>query len=136
MFEEVDELLVSIREKQEVDDYLERNIYPERLRVNKNIKYMPPINQKDIPEVTCEDITPYINYVMNKLNSVDNLICSLKTSMHNSCESCPICMSDINDTNIVVPSCGHKTCIRCFTSNLIQNKHTGNLCSICRCAII
>lgn len=136
MFEEVDKLIVSLREKQEMKDYVERNIYPERLQFNHKIKYLPPIIEKYIPDVQCDDVTPYVNSVMNKLNKVDDLICSLNTSMQNSSDSCPICLCEITDTNIVIPSCGHKTCIRCFTINLSQNKHTGNLCSICRSPII
>jgi hypothetical protein len=136
MFEEVDKLIVSLREEQEMKDYLERNIYPERLIVNHTIKYIPPIIEKDIPDIQCDDLTPYYDSVKNKLNIIDNLIYSLKSSIQDTCETCPICICEITDTNVMIPSCGHKTCIRCFTSNLIQNKHTGNLCSICRSVIV
>jgi hypothetical protein len=119
-------------------DYLERNIYPERLKNNFVYKHIPPINETSIPDIQYEEKENHSYYldIKNKLNTIDNLIYSLNNVVDNSHETCPICICQINDTNIIIPSCGHKTCIGCFVSNLAHNKHTGNLCSICRNSIV
>jgi hypothetical protein len=49
---------------------------------------------------------------------------------------CPICLCDLERTNIVIPRCKHTICIGCYTRNIILNTHTGNKCSICRECII
>lgn len=51
-------------------------------------------------------------------------------------DDCPICLCKLANTNIVIPKCNHKICIRCFTNNLRSNSYTGNLCSICRETIV
>lgn len=136
MFEEVDKLIRRYKEEQELKDFLERNIYPERLKSRHVYKHIPPIHNSHFLDISHEDSTLHCSYIIDKLNKVDNLIHSLKNQIHNSSETCPICICEINNTNIIVPSCGHKTCIGCFVSNLAHNKHTGHLCSICRTAII
>uniref|UniRef100_A0A6C0AWS7 RING-type domain-containing protein n=1 Tax=viral metagenome TaxID=1070528 RepID=A0A6C0AWS7_9ZZZZ len=139
MFEEVDKLILRCKEEQEMKDYLERNIYPERLKNNFVYKHIPPIQETHLPDIQYiekEDNNSYYLDIKNKLNTIDNLIYSLNNVVDNSHETCPICICEINDTNIIIPSCGHKTCIGCFVSNLSYNKHTGNLCSICRTSII
>ena len=138
MFEEVDKLILRCKEEQEMKDYLERNIYPERLKNNFVYKHIPPISESSIPDIQYEEKenNSYYLHIKNKLNTIDNLIYSLNNVVDNSLETCPICICHITDTNIIVPSCGHKTCIGCFVSNLSYNKHTGNLCSICRTSII
>ena len=136
MFEEVDRLILRCKEEQEIKDYLERNIYPERLKNKHVYKPIPPIHKSPLPDIPYEDSSVYYLHIKNKLNNIDNLIYSLNNQINNSSETCPICICEINNTNIIIPSCGHKTCIGCFVSNLSQNKYTGNLCSICRTAII
>jgi hypothetical protein len=138
MFEEVDKFILRCKEEQEMKDYLERNIYPERLKNKYIYKHIPPIYEISIPDIQYEenDNHSYYSNIKNKLNIIDNLIYSLNNVIDNSHEICPICICDINNTNIIIPSCGHKTCIGCFVSNLTHNKHTGNLCSICRTSIV
>ena len=136
MFEEVDRLILRCKEEQEIKDYLERNIYPERLKNKHVYKPIPPIHKSPLPDIPYEDSSVYYLHIKNKLNNIDNLIYSLNNQINNSSETCQICICEINNTNIIIPSCGHKTCIGCFVSNLSQNKYTGNLCSICRTAII
>ena len=45
---------------------------------------------------------------------------------------CPICLTQLGDTNCVIPDCGHKTCIPCFIKNIKYNKQTGDCCVLCR----
>ena len=137
MLEEVDKLILRCKEEQEMKDFLEKNIYPTRTRDKYIYKDVPPIRESPLPDIPIQNETPFYSHIQNKLNNIDNLIYSLKTKMnHSPPESCPICICDINDTNIIIPSCGHKTCIHCFVSNLTHNKHTGHLCSVCRTTIV
>lgn len=137
MFEEIDKLILRCKEEQEMKDFLERNIYPERLKSKYVYKDIPPIRETPLPDIkSYEESAPYYLYIKNKLNNIENLIYSLKNQIKPTTETCPICICEINNTNIIIPSCGHKTCIGCFVSNLSQNKHTGHLCSICRTTIV
>ena len=134
MFEEVDNLILRYKEEQEMKDFLERNIYPERLKTKHIYKDVPPIPESSIVDIIPhEETTSHYLDIKNKLNNLENLIYSLKDQMS---DTCPICICEINNTNIMIPSCVHKTCIRCFVSNLCQNFHTGNLCSVCRATIV
>jgi hypothetical protein len=45
---------------------------------------------------------------------------------------CPICFTQLGDTNCVIPLCGHKTCIPCFIQNIKYNQQTGDCCVLCR----
>jgi hypothetical protein len=137
MFEEVDKLILRCKEEQEMKDFLEKNIYPERLKTKHVYKDIPPIRETPLPDnIPNEESDPYYLHIKNKLNNIENLMCSLKTQINHSTDTCPICICEINNTNIIIPSCGHKTCIGCFVSNLSHNKHTGHLCSICRIPIV
>ena len=136
MFEEIDKLLNVLKEKQELDDYINNNIYPERFLPRK-IKYIPPIKETIFPEIVLEDISSYYLDIKKKIENVNDVIISLKNkSIFDDIETCPICIKELNDTNIIIPQCGHKTCIQCFVSNLQKNRSTGHLCSLCRMNII
>ena len=50
--------------------------------------------------------------------------------------TCPICMESCEMNNYLVPLCGHKLCLPCFTNNIIKNNRNGNKCSICRMEIL
>ena len=45
---------------------------------------------------------------------------------------CPICFTQLGETNCVIPQCGHKTCIPCFIQNIKYNQQTGDCCVLCR----
>lgn len=136
MFEEVDKLILRCKEEQEMKDFLEKNIYPTRTKDKYIYKDVPSIRESPLPDIPITNETSFYLHIQNKLNNIDNLIYSLNKQINHSPETCPICICDINDTNIIIPSCGHKTCIGCFVSNLTYNKHTGNLCSVCRTTIV
>jgi len=136
MFEEIDKLLNDLKEKQELDDFINNGIYPKRLLPRK-IKYIPPIKETILPEIVLVDISSYCLDIKKKLEIVnDFIISSNNTPVFDNIETCPICIHELNNTNIIIPQCGHKTCIQCFVSNLQKNRCTGNLCSLCRMNII
>jgi len=47
-------------------------------------------------------------------------------------DTCPICICEFEETNYVIPKCGHKVCAVCFTNNIKHNKATGDCCVLCR----
>jgi len=48
---------------------------------------------------------------------------------------CSVCYEMIDKTNYVLPNCGHKICISCYSNNLLKNIHTGKKCAVCRSQI-
>jgi hypothetical protein len=137
MFEELDKLMNSIKEKEEMDDFLNKNIYPERLQSSSKLKCVSPIKETIFPVIVLEDISNYCLNIKNKIDSINDLIISSNNlQLFDDIETCPICTNELNTKNIMIPICGHKTCIHCFVDNLHLNKNTGNLCSLCRTIII
>jgi ATP-dependent 26S proteasome regulatory subunit len=45
---------------------------------------------------------------------------------------CAICLESMKNKSIVKTSCNHTFCLNCVERNKYSNKHTGNLCPICR----
>jgi hypothetical protein len=45
---------------------------------------------------------------------------------------CAICYETMENKSIVKTSCNHTFCLDCVIQNKNTNKHTGNLCGICR----
>ena len=134
MFEEVDQLIHKLKSEEEIKNYVNKNIYPERLKFSQKVKYIPPIKNTIFPDIALEDNSQYCLGIKKKLNDIDNTIQLIKEHFDNNI--CPICLREHDDKNYIVPNCGHKVCIKCFVCNLHTNKTTGNLCSICRETII
>lgn len=134
MFEEVDQLINKLKNEEEIHNYLNKNIYPERLKFSQKVKYIPPIKETAFPEIDLEDASQYCLGIKDKLDNIDDVIQSAKEYFDNNV--CPICLVEIGEKNYIVPNCGHKVCIKCFVCNLHTNKTTGNLCSMCREIIV
>ena len=146
---DVDSYLTHLREKQEIDDFVNKGIYPERL----NFKYSPPIYLPKMEEtnvntklhtITQFDSSLYENMkqITESLNRVER---ELKITMErentelnntNKEEECPICMDYMGERNYIVPVCGHKVCMKCFVTNITSNRESGCLCSLCRAKLI
>lgn len=146
---DVDSYLTHLREKQEIDDFVNKGIYPERL----NFKYSPPLYLPKMEEanvntklhtITQFDSSLYENMkqITESLNRVER---ELKTTMErentelnntNKEEECPICMDYMGERNYIVPVCGHKVCMKCFVTNITSNRESGCLCSLCRAKLI
>jgi len=131
MFEEVDALIETLKSKQEINDYIERNIYPERLKFNHRHRFTPPLKEIKLPTIELQDYSGYCENIRNKLIKVDNMLYSLR----NTPPCCPICLNNLHPNNIVNPPCNHSLCIQCYSDNLLYNKYTGHNCSICRTTI-
>ena len=57
MFEEIDQLINKVKSEEEIYNYLNKNIYPERLNFSHKVKYIPPIKETMFPEIALEDIS-------------------------------------------------------------------------------
>ena len=75
---------------------------------------------------------------MNKMNNLENKIKeNLEREINSNNENeCPICFEDMGINNYIVPICGHKVCMNCFTTNIKHNNNMSHHCCLCRTRII
>jgi len=150
-FVEVDALLSKICEQDEIDDYIYRGIYPERLKskpivsVNKSISLSATYH--DIINIPLLD-TDYVYHntsltdIYHITGNIGAKIDYLKYHLQlldvdaSKSDTCPICIEVIDMNNCVHPRCGHAVCIPCFTNNIRRNSYTPTLCSMCRSTIM
>ena len=132
--DDIDEYIAELKAQQEIKDYVEHNIYPERL-LSKPVRivYKPDsLRELNLMVYSNENISDHIRELktcIEKCKNVENSIEKIETQQK---ESCPICLEVIKSIDYFVPMCGHKICRCCAMSNLFNNKHTGTLCSLCR----
>ena len=134
--EDIDELINRLKAEQEIKDYIDNGIYPDRFRTNHSIIHMPKLQEIKTIDPDTSYVTPafdfrVINDKIDKIelqikNVVDSKIVEYKDN------DCPICMNDMGVNNYLVPVCGHKLCMNCFIKNIRQNKQQGHLCCLCR----
>ena len=70
-----------------------------------------------------------IEETIKKCDKLQNIISNKNIVSDNEC---PVCYTEFGSTNYIVPKCGHKVCISCFTNNARQNRENANTCSLCR----
>jgi len=140
MCDSIEEVYQSMDEyikEQEVNDYVQRGIYPERLITNhvKNPKYIPnELNDNSIPELVMIENISANNGLLDThqilIQKVNQLEKTLKETMNRETNEndCPICMEDMGN-HFVSPECGHKLCIKCFATTIRLNS---NQCCLCR----
>jgi len=139
MNNDVDRYLEEIQEKQEIQEFVIRGVYPERLKTVHVRKYIhPKLDEQSIKDFQTDN-NPLCKHMNNMLQTLYNIELELKreieretkemTITHNEC---PICMEEIMERNYVMPSCGHCVCIKCFVTNMKVNQNTGQNCSLCR----
>ena len=134
--EDIDELINNLKAEQEIKDFIDNGIYPDRFRTNHSIIHMPKLQEIKTIDPDTSYVTPafdfrVINDKIDKIelqikNVVDSKIVEYKDN------DCPICMNDMGVNNYLVPVCGHKVCMNCFIKNIRQNKQQGHLCCLCR----
>lgn len=126
----------NIQVDMDVKDYITNNKYPNYLKKTSFTEYITMKNKHPIL-----DDYEYHNYnysstydkinVKEIMNKCNNLI-KCMTENEPEIEKCPICLTEFEETNYVIPKCKHKVCAICFTNNIKYNKHTGDCCVICR----
>ena len=132
--EDIDRFIEKLKEEQEIKDYVEKDIYPERLKSSKIKKYNPlplkPFEYNIIEKENIENNTSLIDNCFTRLCNVEKQLKELER-----CNECPICLKPLKNS-FIQPGCGHKICISCGFENILKNKQTGNLCCLCRKSLI
>ena len=137
---EFDRFFKELQLKTEVDNYIYNNELP---KYYKKTSYQEYITLKQLcPEISenIENIIPYDNNYNNTLSDINETISKCNETIkvmtlsepEQEVETCPICITEFEETNYVIPKCGHKVCAVCFTNNIKYNKHTGDCCVLCR----
>lgn len=134
--EDIDELINSLKAEQEIKDYIDNGIYPDRFRTNHSIIHMPKLQEIKTIDPDTSYVTPAFDFrVIN--DKIDKIELQIKNVVESEIveykdNDCPICMNDMGVNNYLVPVCGHKVCMNCFIKNIRQNKQQGHLCCLCR----
>ena len=138
--EDIDELINSLKAEQEIKDYIDNGIYPDRFRTNHSIIHMPKLQEIKTIDPDTSYVTPAFDFrVIN--DKIDKIELQIKNVVESEIveyrdNDCPICMNDMGVNNYLVPVCGHKVCMNCFIKNIRQNKQQGHLCCLCRRNIV
>lgn len=139
---DVDKYIAYLQEKQEVDDFVSKGKYPDRLKSTSTKKYIPTLNERPLKEFYYEKpiVFDEMDTIFTSLNTIElELKREIRKENQTLCvkeNECPICMNEIKEKNYVMPNCGHRVCVNCFVTNVMVNKTTGHICSVCRTDII
>jgi len=149
-FIDIDNYINKCNMELSVNRYIKTGEYPHKPIFSRHIKpiIINNLDHEIIPIDTnvTNDNVQFVNSLTYNLQKYSNVVehmihnCDDDDEEHDkSCDNvdnlrdeCPICLCDLECTNIVIPSCNHIVCIGCFTNNLLKNVNTGNKCSICR----
>lgn len=139
-----DELVTFYNELQMEEDlinFISYNKTPKYLKKTETYQYsrmknlcpeLNPIGVYDLCEYTTRkhymDVSRQLKSSIHKCHDVIRVI----TMPTYKPETCPICICEFEETNYVLPKCGHKVCAVCFTKNIKYNKVTGDCCVLCR----
>jgi len=140
-FEEIDNLIKKFKDEEEMNNYLNKGIYPLSLQTSIHTPVLIPRLddiKTPIPITPIEIDYSYQKSLINKVNNLENAVREtlMRENKENKENECPICLEDMGTSNFIVPSCQHKICIPCFIKNLKQNHNRGNNCCLCRKHII
>lgn len=139
--------LTHLKEEQEIENFISKGVYPERLAYKHVSIYLPKMEEtetnKRLHTITEFDTSLHDNLkrITDTLNTVEIELKANgereKMELNESIrEECPICMDHMGERNYIVPVCGHKICMKCFVTNITTNRESGCLCSLCREKII
>ena len=143
-FQEIDNFIQFLKDEEEMNNYINKDIYPESLRSSKSsIISIPRLDdiKTSIPINPIEIDYSYQMSLINKVTNLENAVRETisrenKENKENKENECPICLEDMGVNNFIVPVCEHKICMPCFIKNLKQNHNTGNNCCLCRKYIV
>ena len=130
--EEVYQSMDEFIKEQEVNDYVQRGIYPERLKS----KFTPITRDEPFKELNLPNIFPIQNDLSENLTIITKINKLEKELRETIGNDCPICMEKMGITNYIVPSCGHQICMNCFIKNIRHNNHMSHHCCLCRTKIV
>jgi hypothetical protein len=103
--EDIDRFIEKLKEEQEMKDYVEKDIYPERLKSSKIKKYnllpLKPLEYNIIEKENIENNTSLIDNCFTRLCNVEKQLKDLER-----CNECPICLKPLKNS-FIQPGCGH-----------------------------
>jgi len=140
-FEEIDNLIKKFKDEEEMNNYLNKGIYPLSLQTSIHTTVLIPRLddiKTPIPITPIEIDYSYQKSLINKVNNLENAVREtlMREIKENKENECPICLEDMGTNNFIVPSCEHKICIPCFIKNIKQNNNMSNNCCLCRKHIV
>lgn len=129
--------------KEDVENFVKHKKVPGYFNTTKanrkqynRIKETYPVMDERVdnaPEYNKENYINTINVVRGSLDKCENIIQTMRmTEDVPEVECCPVCFTEFEDSNYVIPKCKHKVCAICFTNNIKYNKHSGDCCVLCR----
>jgi hypothetical protein len=73
-----------------------------------------------------------ISMALEKANNLQKFLNNKIKEEAEPVNQCAICYESMDNKSIVKTACNHTYCLDCVIKNRNNNKHTGNLCGICR----
>ena len=135
---ELDVFFKELEMEHDIYNYVHHNKTPNYLQKTKYYEYTtmkhlyPELD--NIKLYDCDNsIDEYVlsNKIQTSISKCDNIINAITMPTYEP-DTCPICICEFEETNYVIPKCGHKVCAVCFTNNIKHNKVTGDCCVLCR----
>ena len=131
----MDQFISKMRDEYEVDNYLNYNEKPFFLQKKTTYgstfyrHYSQSVEKKTISFDIMPSNISKVEETIKKCEKLQNILLNKETV---ACEECPVCYTEFGATNYILPKCGHKVCISCFTNNARQNREGANMCCLCR----
>ena len=115
-FQEIDNFIQFLKDEEEMNNYINKDIYPESLRSSKSsIISIPRLDdiKTSIPINPIEIDYSYQMSLINKVTKLENAVRETisrenKENKENKENECPICLEDMGVNNFIVPICEHK----------------------------
>jgi len=148
--ESIDNDIMKFKREREINDYIEKNIFPPSLSFSHDQYKLLHVVKKNIIDInnftdtneilhinTCKmknDIHNSISKAIELENNIKMIMENENIENENMENKCPICIEEFDSTNYLIPACGHKVCIPCFVKNITYNNdiQNGNKCCLCR----
>lgn len=136
---ELDGFFHELEIEHDIFNYVHHNKVPNYLQKTKYLHYItmkhlhPELDDVKLYDynIRTEDNDLLVRNIHMSISKCDNIIKVLTMPTYEP-DTCPVCMCEFEETNYVIPNCGHKVCAVCFTNNIKHNKATGDCCVLCR----
>lgn len=135
----MDQIINKMRTEYEVHNYLKYNEKPHFLqkKTTYDSTFYKYYSQPIETTLVSFDILPSnisnLKETIQKCQKIQNILLNTHA---NHTDECPVCYTEFGTTNFILPKCGHKVCISCFTNNAIRNRDGANVCCLCRNPIL
>jgi len=112
---------------------MQRSNYYQNFNNNEKIQlYIERINMENNRYENITKTKWNLESTLSKVNSIYNELNKENIQSNITSYSCSICLNSTENKTTVKTKCGHTFCFECIDNNRKYNKHTGELCGICR----